>query len=169
MCSAGAGLRRNAMQNANPLQAWDPLLWVPLQWSPKAYPIRGSALVSSVHLPDTLMLTPCTQVAPGRSYIFNSGLHSSPLGVLSTGGHSCILCQPLLVYLSVSLVSHLYTGDSNPHLTEEGRSQGLSSVERGVQCLALSKALQCGFFLYIKKLLAYSDLQCCLSSRCIVK
>ena len=110
MCSAGAGLRRNAMQNANPFQTWAPILWVPLQWSPKAYPTHGSALVSSVHLPDTLMLTPCTQVAPGRSYIFNSGLHSSPLGVLSTGGHSCILCQPLLVYLSASLVSHCSQG-----------------------------------------------------------
>ena len=119
MCSAGAGLRRNAMQNANPLQAWDPLLWVPLQWSPKAYPIRGSALVSSVHLPDTLMLTPCTQVAPGRSYIFNSGLHSSPLGVLSTGGHSCILCHGNL--MQQYRQGFLRGQEANPILTAPGQ------------------------------------------------
>ena len=97
------------MQNANPPQAWALLPWVPLQRLPKAYPTVGSALVSSVHIPDTLMLIPCTQVAAGRSYLFNSGLHSSPLRALSTGGHGCILCQPLVVYLSASLVSHLCT------------------------------------------------------------
>lgn len=84
MCSTGAGLRGDAMQNANPPQAWALLPWVPLQRLPKAYPTVGSALVSSVHIPDTLMLIPCTQVAAGRSYLFNSGLHSSPLGALST-------------------------------------------------------------------------------------
>ena len=139
------------MQNANPPQAWTPLLWVPPRGCPEAHPTPGSALVPSVHLTAALMLTPCTQVAAGRSCLFNSGLHCALQPSWSPMYWRAWLnplpptsCVP--VHLSAILVSQLYMRDSNPHLMG-WRGVKDSATQRGEHSARhLSKSLQSGFF-----------------------